>query len=160
MARWLSKEPERPVEVIERIEPVEIPIITETKRRLARGEYAPALQGAYDQVLLDLQRAYGQRFPPGWTNGEILDRGSAESWGHLPDFLRRLTDLYMPFRFGGQAPSGDPETLLGLLQSIYAARPMWRLYVEPRQERPTSVGADAPSATGPPATARGSEGAA
>ena len=148
MARWGGKSPERPVEVIERIEPIEIPIITETKRHLGRGEYEEALRAAYAQVVADLQRAYGTEFPPGWTSGEILDRGRSEAWGHLPDFVRRLTDLYTPLRFGGAAPARDPDGLVALLQSIYAARPMWRLYAERRDDG--AAAGPAPPVTDPP----------
>ena len=147
MALWRPNGKDRPVEVVERVEPVEIPIITETKRRLARGEYAPALQAAYGQVVADLQKAFGRPFPAGWTNQEILDRGAGESWGHVPDFFRRLTDLYTPLRFGAPAPATEPETLLSLLQSIYAAPPMWRLYLQPKHIPPASI--RAPDVTAP-----------
>ena len=133
MRRWFTKEEERPVEVVERVIPVEIPILTETKRRLARGEYSEALRGAYLQVVEDLQRAFGTRFPAGWTTGEILERGPIADWGHLPEFLQRLTDLYTPLRFGAKPTPGDSDELVELLHSIYAARPMWRLYLEPRE---------------------------
>lgn len=132
MVRWRSKEPERAPEVIERVEPIEIPIITETKRLLARGEYDGALRGAYARVLEDVQRAFSVPFPPGWTTGDILGRGAGPEMGHLPEFLERLTSLYTPLRFGASAPRRDPDELLALLQSIYASRPMWRLYLEPR----------------------------
>ncbi|HYK92605.1 MAG TPA: DUF4129 domain-containing protein [Thermoplasmata archaeon] len=156
MTRWFSKEPEKPVEVVERLIPVEIPILTETKRRLARQEYEEALRSAYGQVVGDLQRAFGTPFPTGWTNREILERGRVEGWEHLPDFLQRLTDLYTPMRFGGRPESSDPELLLGLLQSIYAARPMWRLYV---QDRP-GAGTSSRLPAGPRAPSTGDHGGA
>jgi hypothetical protein len=134
MARWFSRAPATPPEIVERVEAVEIPIITETKRRLARGEYDEALRGAYAQVVADVQRAYGARFPPGWTHDELIERGLDARMGHLPEFLRRLTDLYVPLRYGPAPVSRDPEQLTGLLVSIYAPRPMWQLYLEPRRD--------------------------
>ena len=131
---WQRREEAAPPTIVERVVPVEIPVLTETKRRLARGDYENALRLAYACVVDDLQRAYGRPFPPGWTHGEIVERGGDENWGHLPDFVRRLTDLYTPLRFGGDAQVRQPELLLELLQSIYAARPMWRLYLEPRTD--------------------------
>ncbi|HEV2230875.1 MAG TPA: DUF4129 domain-containing protein [Thermoplasmata archaeon] len=134
MARWFSRAPATPPEVIERVEAVEIPIITETKRRLARGEYEDALRAAYSQVVADIQRAYGAQFPPGWTHDELIERGLDGRTGHLPEFLRRLTDLYVPVRFGSVPVPKDLDQLSGLLVSIYAQRPMWQLYLQPRRE--------------------------
>jgi Domain of unknown function (DUF4129) len=153
MARWRGKVPEGPVEVIERVEPIEVPILTETKRRLGHGDYDGALRAAYAQVVDDLQRAYGSEFPPGWTSGEILDRGPSEAWGHLPDFVRRLTDLYTPLRFGAAAPPRDPDGLVALLQSIYAARPMWHLYAE-RRDASSAAGPASPPVVAPAPTDR------
>ncbi len=134
MPRWRPRTPEPPPVVIERIEPVEIPILTETKRLVARGEYDRALREAYAQVITDVQRAYGQPFAPGWTTGEILARGTTEPMGHLREFLARLTELYAPLRFHPEGADRRPEELLEVLRSIYAARPMWRLYLEPRDD--------------------------
>ena len=134
MARWFSRAPAPPPEIIERVEAVEIPIITETKRRIARGEYEEALRAAYAQVVADVQRAYSARFPPGWTHDELIERGLDGRMGHLPEFLRRLTDLYVPVRYGPGPVRNDSERLSGLLVSIYAQRPMWQLYLEPKRD--------------------------
>lgn len=137
MTRWFSRAPTNPPEVVERVEPIEIPIITETQRRLARDEYDAALAGAYRQVIDDLQRAYGLSFPAGWTQYEILDKGLADPrLGHLPEFIRRLTDLYVPMRFGPPPWTHDPEQLETLLRSIYARRPLWALYLEAKRDAP------------------------
>lgn len=134
MARWFTRAPAPPPEIIERVEAVEIPVITETKRRLARGEYEEALRAAYAQVVADVQRAYAARFPPGWTHDELIERGLDGRMGHLPEFLRRLTDLYVPVRYGPAPAPEDPEQLTGLLVSIYAQRPMWQLYLESKRD--------------------------
>lgn len=151
MARWFSRVPEAPPEVIERVEPIEIPIISEVQRRLARDEYEGALAAAYRQVLLDLPRAYGLTFPPGWTQYEVLDRGLADpKLGHLPEFIRRLTDLYVPTRFGPPPWPRDGDELVALLRGIYGRRPMWALYLQNRTDGP---------ATPSPAAAVGTPGA-
>lgn len=154
MARWFSRPPETPPEVIERVEPIEIPIISEVQRRLARNEYEGALAVAYRQVIDDLQRAYGLTFPPGWTQFEILERGLADpKLGHLPEFVRRLTDLYVPTRFSAPPWPRDPEQLEALLRSIYARRPMWALYLQAKREGGRAAGGAAPTAA-PGARAR------
>ncbi|MCI4336322.1 MAG: hypothetical protein L3K17_03880 [Thermoplasmata archaeon] len=146
MAKWFSRAPDTPPEIVERVEPVEIPVITETKRRLGRDEYDAALAGAFRQVIDDLQRAYGLTFPAGWSQYEILDKGLAEpKLGHLPEFIRRLTDLYIPMRFGPPPWARDPDQLSGLLRSIYAQRPMWALYIESKREGPRASPRAAPS---------------
>jgi len=58
--RKRSPSPSAPeLRVVEKIRPVEVPVLTETKRRLGRGEVAQALRYAYPQVVADLERAYG-----------------------------------------------------------------------------------------------------
>ena len=147
MARWFSKTPPPATEVVERVEPIEIPIISETQRRLARDEYDAALGGAYRQVVDDLQRAYGLTFPPGWTQYEILDKGLADpKLGHLPEFIRRLTDLYVPMRFGPPPWTRDPDQLEALLRSIYARRPLWALYLQAKRDGPRPGPTGAPLA--------------
>src|SRR5215469_2071723 len=126
MARWFSRPPEPSPEVVERVEPVEIPVISEVARRLARDEFEGAVAVAYRQVIEDLQRAYGLTFPPGWTQYEVVEKGLADPrLGHLPEFIRRLTDLYVPTRFSDPPRSRDGEQLGALLRSIYSRRPMW-----------------------------------
>lgn len=146
MTRWFSRPPEAAPEVVERIEPIEIPIISEVQRRLARDEYEAAVAAAYRQVIDDLQRAYGRTFPPGWTQYEVLDKGLNDpKLGHLPEFVRRLTDLYVPTRFSAPPWPRDPEQLESLLRSIYARRPMWALYLQAKKEASRSSEGSAPS---------------
>ncbi|HTT35417.1 MAG TPA: DUF4129 domain-containing protein [Thermoplasmata archaeon] len=153
MPRWSSKASEPAPTVIERVEPVEIPVLTETKRRLQRGEYDEAIRFACLQVVADLERAFGRPFPPGWTLSEVVERGRTDAMGHLPEFLERLAALYGPLRFGAPSPRRDPDALLALLQSIYAAGPMWRLYLEmkwPDASPPIAAGASPAAGAVPP----------
>jgi len=146
VGRWFGRDAPPPPSVIERVEPVEIPILTETKRRLHRGEYDAAIRGAVDQVVVDIQRAYGVEFPEGWTLGDVLRDGTGKGMGHVPDFLERLVALYVPWRYGAPDARRDPAELLAVLQSLYAPRPMWQLYAEIRS--PGS--ADATTTPAPP----------
>lgn len=118
----------RPV-ILETMRPVEIPVITETKRRWSSGDRAGSVGYAYGAVLYDLQRAFSVEFRPDWTNEEILVFGVTPEMVPIPDFLARLVRMYEPIRYGGAIPddAGSPEPLL---QSIYAHHAMWRLYVE------------------------------
>jgi hypothetical protein len=133
--------------VVEKIRPVEVPVLTETKRRLGRGEVAEALRYAYPQVVADLERAYGRPFAVGWTHEEILRYGFSPEMEPLRDFFEALWRLYEPFRYGARAPPPDGREVLELLRSLYAAAPMWRLYVAPaRAEAPVARGGDAEAA--------------
>ncbi|MCI4369316.1 MAG: hypothetical protein L3K09_07135 [Thermoplasmata archaeon] len=132
MGKWFQRTAESTTTIVERVEPVEIPIITETKRRLARGEYEEALRAAYLKSIEDVQRAYDLKIPPGRTHGEILAMEFPESIGHLPEFLRRLYALYQPVRYGRPPWPREEKLVSSLLQSIYSPRPMWQLYVEPK----------------------------
>ncbi len=114
--------------LLETIRPLEVPVVTETKRRDGLGDRAGAVRFAYLSVLADLERAFDVAFPPHWTHEEILARGMSPEMDPIPDFLRRLLALYEPVRYG--APSaglGDPTPLV---VSIYSHRRMWGLYAE------------------------------
>ncbi|MCI4363066.1 MAG: hypothetical protein L3K13_02000 [Thermoplasmata archaeon] len=117
--------------IVEKIRPVEVPPLTEAKRRLGRGEVAQALRDAYPKVVEDLQRAYARPFAVGWTHEEIVRDGFTEEMRPQLDFFEALWRLYEPFRYGSSAPPPDGRAVLELLQSLYAAPPMWRLYIEP-----------------------------
>jgi hypothetical protein len=135
--------------VLERIRPVEVPILTEAKRRLARGDVGGALRYAYPRVLDDLGRAYDVEFPPGFSHEEIVGRAFTEPMQPLRVFFDGLYQLYAPVRFGGSALPGRSNEVLEMLRSLYAAEPMWRLYVRPREpERAPPAGA-ASEAPGP-----------
>ena len=109
------------------LRPIEVPVLTETKRLLVRGDYRKAVLFAYPTVLNDVERAYGVAFSPNWTHEEILERGLPQGTERLPEFLRGLYRLYEPVRYGRDVRAHD-DRLVSLLQSIYAHRPMWELY--------------------------------
>ncbi|MGI0052671.1 MAG: hypothetical protein ACRECR_00215 [Thermoplasmata archaeon] len=122
-------EPVREAIVTERIRGVEVPVLTETKRRLLRGEVAEALRYAYPRVVADLERAYGVEFPPGFSHEEILERGFTEPMRPLTEFFDRFYRYYAPVRFGGRAPSSEGDQVLEIVRSLYSSEPMWRLYL-------------------------------
>jgi hypothetical protein len=115
--------------VRERVRAIEVPVLTETKRFLAREEVAPALRYAYPVVLRDLERAYGVTFPEGFTHEEIVARAFTEEMRPLADFLDGLYRLYAPVRYGNRPPPGSADEVLELLQSLYSPERMWRLYL-------------------------------
>jgi hypothetical protein len=135
--------------VLETRRPVEVPIITETKRRWENGERASAVRYAYESCLADVERAFGTHFPPDWTHEDILERGTSPEMGSVPDFLHQLLRLYEPVRYGaaGAEPARSPEPLL---QSIYAHPRMWGLYIAtvPAPSETTAVGASPTSSEG------------
>ncbi|MGI0132621.1 MAG: hypothetical protein ACREDK_05970, partial [Thermoplasmata archaeon] len=109
------------------LRPIEVPVLTETKRLLVRGEYAKAVLFAYPTVLNDVERAFGVSFSVHWTHEEILRRGLPAGTGRLPEFLLGLYRLYEPVRYG-RSVIAQGDRLVALLQSVYAHRPMWELY--------------------------------
>ncbi|HEV2448945.1 MAG TPA: DUF4129 domain-containing protein [Thermoplasmata archaeon] len=129
MSRRSGARADPEIRVVERIRAVEVPVLTETKRRLGRGETGAAVRYAYPQVVADLERAYGRPFAVGWTHEEILRVGFQPEMEPLREFFEALWRLYEPFRYGDRAPPPDGRQVLELLQSLYAAPPMWRLYL-------------------------------
>jgi hypothetical protein len=115
--------------VIERIRPVEVPVLTDAKRRVAVGDVRGALLTSYPRVVEDLARAYDVEFPPGYSHEDIVGEGLPEAASPLRVFLDRLYTLYAPVRFAGRAPPPVGPEIIALLQSLYASEPMWRLYV-------------------------------
>ncbi len=140
MASWWKK-PEPPqTEVVEQIEAIEVPVVTEVKRRLAKGEVVDAIRYSYPKAAEDLARAFKQPFPPGMTHEEFLRRGSRSEMGHLPEFFRRFYEWYSPLRYGPTATTDvDSEALLGMLGSIYTHRAMWYLYLQSTEEGVVTV---------------------
>ena len=122
--------------------PIEVPVVTETKRLWNRREREAAIRYAYDAVLADVQRAFGVTFPSDWTNEEILVLGMTPEMAPVPEFLHALLIAYEPIRYGGMASAAtaSPEALL---LSIYSHPKMWALYLA---EVPVT-GGPAPSAT-------------
>jgi hypothetical protein len=137
-------DPAQDPRVVDRFRAVEVPVLTEAKRHLVRGDVKGALLYAYPKVIEDLGRAYGATFPGGFSHEEILARGFTPEMGPLVDFFDRLYHLYAPARFGNGPNGGSGDEVLELLQSLYAAEPMWRLYVTP------GAGADPAPAPAPP----------
>ena len=120
----------------DRYRPVEVPILTEAKRRAAVGDLGGALRYAYPRVLADLERAFEVEFPPGFSHEEIVERAFTPAMAPLRVFLDQLYRMYAPARYGGAGPpAGSAEELVELLKSLYAADPMWRLYVRPGRAR-------------------------
>ena len=148
----------RPI-VLETRRPVEIPVITETKRRWVVGDRVGAVRYAYEGALADVQRAFGTEFPAHWTHEDILERGVSPEMGSVPDFLVQLLRLYEPVRYGASGTPSDqsPEPIL---QSIYAHPRMWGLYVAAVPAPPEVAASAAPGAmpptasTAPPSEAR------
>ncbi len=125
--------------VVQTIRSVEIPTITMLKNQLATGDTPTALSLAFRAVVRDMERAFGLSIPAGWTDREIVTRWGAVGTmtlsvtgsyvpGELRDVVRRFYAVYEPVRFGppGTPLRGDP---VAILQSIYAYRPMWGLYL-------------------------------
>jgi hypothetical protein len=141
-------DPTPPV-ILDRIRPVEVPVLTEVKRRLGRDDVAGALLYAYPKVVDDLGRAYDVAFPEGYSHEEILTRRFNEAMAPMAEFFDRLYRLYAPVRFGGRAPPGTADVVLELVQSLYSPEPMWRLYVTTLHPVPAptaAAGGETPSA--------------
>jgi hypothetical protein len=166
MSRWFRKPEAPPPEIVEQVEPVEIPVIIEVKRRLGRGDYRGAVRISYPRAVEDMAMAFNTPFPPHWTHEEFLRSLDEKTMGHLPEFLRLFYQVYAPIRYGPPAtpiqyglthgpetarilsPAEVPEVLQALLKSIYAQPPMWRLYISPKV--PPEEGSDPPPAAAPP----------
>jgi len=150
MSRWFRKPEAPPPEIVEQVEPVEIPVIIEVARRLEHGDPRGAVRYAFPRAIHDCSKAYQMPFPPSWTNEEFLRSLKEETMGHLPEFLKLFYQLYSPVRYGPPGtpvqyglprgpepprilpPTELPEALSGLLKGIYAEPPMWRLYIAPK----------------------------
>jgi hypothetical protein len=132
MNPWWRKPQPVSREIVEQITAVEIPVITEVNRRLAKGDYGGAIRFAYPKAAEDLARAFQVSFPLGMTHEEFLRAAALPKMGHLPEFFQRFYDLYAPLRYGPPGAREEPATLVSLLKSIYAPRPMWQLYLQPK----------------------------
>jgi hypothetical protein len=144
--RFRRPEPTSSLVVVDRIRAVEVPVLTETKRRIVRGDVGGALLYAYPKVVEDLGRAYGTTFPEGFAHEEIVARAFTAEMAPLREFFDQLYRWYAPVRFGRNPSAEAGEAVVGLLQSLYAAEPMWRLYVTPSLD-------SGPSSTPPLASA-------
>ncbi|MCI4328382.1 MAG: hypothetical protein L3J86_02245 [Thermoplasmata archaeon] len=127
-----------PAVVVDRIRPVEVPTLTEVKRRLGRNDVAGALLYAYPKIVEDLGRAYGVDFPEGFSHEEILAKRFNAEMAPMAEFFDRLYRLYAPVRFGRHPTPHAADIVLELVQSLYSPEPMLRLYV-------TNLGPSAPT---------------
>jgi hypothetical protein len=139
---WFLGDDDEPVRPRDLIRPVEVPVLTELKRRLARDDVTSALEFAYPKVVEDLQRAYRTEFPPGFSHQDIVERGFTPAMRPYQVFFDRLYALYAPIRYGGRAPPGSGDEVLELLQSLYSPEPMWALYVWNREKLPDRAPGD------------------
>lgn len=89
-------------------------LVAEVDRRMGIGDYAGAVGTAFLGVVADLERAYGLRIPPSWTDRDVVVHGLRTDMGQLPDLVLRLYELYEPVRYGPPRdwPHGDPAALL------------------------------------------------
>jgi hypothetical protein len=134
MFRRKTETPVRPA--VEPIRSVEVPTVTELKRRLVSGDARPAMIEAWAAIVRDLARGYGVTIPKDWTDREIVTKWSSTNSpagqmplpGELQENIRRFYVIYEPVRFGpaGTPPKGDP---VAVLQSIYSWAPLWKLYL-------------------------------
>ncbi|HEV2166683.1 MAG TPA: hypothetical protein VGS23_06910 [Thermoplasmata archaeon] len=144
MNPWWRKPQPVNTEIVEQITAVEIPVISEVNRRLAKGDYEGAIRIAYPKAARDLARAFRVPFPAGMTHEEFLRTQTTEAMGHLPEFFQRFYELYAPLRYGPPGAWQDPAALVTILKSIYAPRPMWQLYLQPKDpDHPRGKGAPA-----------------
>ncbi|MCI4349149.1 MAG: hypothetical protein L3J93_02880 [Thermoplasmata archaeon] len=154
MTPWWKKPDTVEPEIVEQVEPVEIPVITEVKRQLAQSDFRSAILHAYPVVANDLSRAFAIPFPHGTTHEEFLRASRTKKTGHLPEFLQRLYRLYAPIRYGPPGAPESPASLTELLKSIYAQPPMWRLHLAPREappaEEPPTLEVGPPAPPGDP----------
>ncbi len=99
--------------------------LAEVERLLAAADYPQAVLVAFRRVMVDVQRAYGTRFPSHWTGRDVLAHGLRADSGNLRSLLLELYGLYEPVRFG---PPSDPEpaVLRELVRRIYAETPIGR----------------------------------
>jgi hypothetical protein len=142
--------------VLETRRPVEVPVLTETKRRWGRGDRAGAVRYGYESVLVDLQRGFAVEFPPDWTHEDILERGVTPEMESIPEFLGRLVRIYERVRYGPAVPRDLPSPE-PLLQSIYAHPKMWGLYIAevPHADAPAMPSDRSPASSEPVANAPG-----
>ncbi len=125
--RLTGAPPPAPV-VVERMSLVEVPVLTETKKRVARGETGAAVVFGFTQAIADVSRAYGIAFPPELTPLEFIRwaMGPQTPLAQQREIYERAYAIYEPVRYWGAAGNG-PE-FIEALTSIYAAPEMARLY--------------------------------
>ncbi|MCI4344853.1 MAG: hypothetical protein L3J87_04435 [Thermoplasmata archaeon] len=124
------------------IRPLEVPVVTETKRLMGRGESARAVRYAYPAVFSDASRAFHWEFEASATHRELLARFAEKAPAHFVTHLARLYALYEPARYGRDAPPllEDP---VQILLSLYSFPDLWMLYAAPPARSPPNGGGGA-----------------
>ncbi len=150
-SRWkklFSRSEAAPV-VVQTMAPIEVPVITEVKRRIARGEVAYAIQFGFLKALEDAQTALRLSFPPSLTYREIVESVVMPAMAGGPaEFYQRLYRFYEPVRYGKIVPENLDE-FLAILTSIYAFQPLLYLYAA-QASSPATGAAGAGYAVPPP----------
>lgn len=112
---------------METVRTIEIPVITQVKRRVQEGHLAEAATLAYQTAVVDLQRAYQFRFPPHWTHLDVLQWARRHNLGIVADCIAKLYRLYEPVRYGRASDLVEGD-VISPLTSLYAQSALWRLY--------------------------------
>ncbi|MCI4351555.1 MAG: hypothetical protein L3K15_08615 [Thermoplasmata archaeon] len=133
------------------VRPLEVPVVTETKRLMGRGESGRAVRFAYPAALTDAARAFGWQLSGAATNRETLAVFTDQAPPHFVTHLARLYALYEPARYGRESPPlvEDP---VQILLSLYSFAPMWMLYAQTGARpatTPSSGGKSLPAAPPP-----------
>lgn len=127
---WFSRRTEPlPAPPSDRVRAIEVPVLTELKRLLGRDDVSGALLYVYPKVLEDIGRAYGAEVPQGYSHEEMVARTFSGPMGTQVEFFDRLYRFYAPVRYGRRPAPGTAKEVLEIVQSLYAAEPMWRLYL-------------------------------
>ena len=105
--------------------PAPKPALEEVDACLARGEYARAVRTAFTRAMLDVQEAFGTRFPAHWTARDVLAHGLRPDSGSLSTLLFELYRLYEPIRFG-QASDVIQGDVREIVRRLYAETPIGR----------------------------------
>ncbi|HZY71224.1 MAG TPA: hypothetical protein VFF67_09650 [Thermoplasmata archaeon] len=132
MRRWLlgdgnGRAAHEPTEVVR---PLEVPVVTETKRLMGLGQVEEAVRYAYTHAVADARRALDWDAPAHATHREVILSKAAAQPPNFATHLARLYALYEPIRYGERV-SKLREDPVDLLRSLYSYTPMWRLYALP-----------------------------
>lgn len=130
------------------VRPLEVPVVTETKRLMGRGEPGRAVRYAYPAAFSDAARAFHWEVGGSATHRELLAGLAEKAPAHFVTHLARLYALYEPARYGREAPplSEDP---VQLLLSLYSFPDLWMLYAVPNPRAAANDGSR-PGATKKP----------
>ncbi len=103
---WFRRTTDGPV-LLEQIVPLEVPVLTEVKRLLTRGERARAIRYGYLKAVEDCVYAFGVRFPTGATHVEFLATamGPGSTLCDQREIYERAYRMYETVRYGGYVSS-------------------------------------------------------